>query len=360
MSRDYARDSDSGTDYSEGFSLPSRTNEPPPEVESIVDPDVDEDDDEEAADEEAEEDADEDADEENSTPSLGFARDSSPIHVVHRAQRARRFTVPNRVVEAPQFNARAQRAPEHRARTRYHIGNYSPILPVSEYKFWFNRAHSKFLKRLRTQQRFSIRRSIYLAVLALYVSYDDFRVWNHLYGPVGAISIAALAKKSIWKLQAEVLASVVDELQWRYEPGSIEEKAPLFDAEKSSTDPAQQGIPKAEKQEQDNGANPISSEGQGSHRVSRAPSVDSHRPERPGSEDSLQDRQDNAAGRRRSPMNQRPHGSPGRNIDRDAPIPPAGFSGPGLSFKKAVEDESARIGTSVRYPTDSKIQAQLG
>lgn len=156
MSRDYARDSDSGTDYSEGLSLPSRTNEPPPEVESIVDPDVDEDDDEEAADEEAEEDPDEDADEENSTPSLGFARDSSQIHVVHRAQRARRFAVPNRVVEAPQFNARAQRAPEHRARTRYHMRNYSPILPVSEYKFWFNRAHSKFLKRLRTQQRFSI------------------------------------------------------------------------------------------------------------------------------------------------------------------------------------------------------------
>jgi hypothetical protein len=92
---------------------------------------------------------------------------------------------------------------------------YSPTLTANEYKFWFNRAHSQFLRRLRTQERFSIRRSIYLAALALYVSYDDFRVWHRLYGPVGAVLVATFAKKSIWKLQAEVLASVIDEIQWK-------------------------------------------------------------------------------------------------------------------------------------------------
>jgi hypothetical protein len=233
-------------------------------------------------------------------------------------------------------------------------------LTVNEYKFWFNRAHSEFLRRLRTQERFSIRRSIYLAVLAVYVLYDDLRVLNCLYGPVGAVFVAALAKKFIWKLQAEVLASVIDELQWRFEPEPIKEKAAPSDGLRSSNPNERHGIPIPTSQPQGEGEKSTLSENRRPHSINRSPSADSYVPESPDSVDSQSGRRHNLEERPRSPMNQGIDYVPGRNIGRNTPLPPPEFSGPGLSFKKAVEDESARIGTSVRYSIGPKIQAQHG
>jgi hypothetical protein len=257
-------------------------------------------------------------------------------------------------IAAPPTRAQLHQADyERTAQARQYVRTYSPILTLEEYRFWFNRAHSEFLRRLRTQDRFSIRRSIYLAALAAYVSYDDFRVWNRLYGPVGAVFVSVLAKKSIWKLQAEVLASVIDEIQfqWRFEPESIKENAPVVDGMKFPSPNEQKGVPIPANEPQDKENNPTPSEIPRPQGINRSPYAGSPLPGSAGSGGPQPDQQNIPEERPRSPMNPGNNYIPGRNIGRNVPIPPPEFSGPGLSFKKAVEDESTRIGTSVRYST---------
>lgn len=210
------------------------------------------------------------------------------------------------------------------AEARRVVREYNSILAPNEREFWFNRAHSKFLRRMRAQERFSIRRSANLVALALYVSYDDFRVWNRLYGPVGAILVATFAKKSIWKLQAEVLASVIYEIQWHYDIPAI---------------------PIPPTPTQDNTKQPTTSESPRPQSINRSPSANSHASESPIPEGPQPEN------RPRGPMHQGNNYVPRRNSKKDVALPPPEFSGPGLSFKKAVEDESTRIGTSVRCST---------
>lgn len=257
-------------------------------------------------------------------------------------------------IAAPISHARLER---ELAEAQRIVRTYSPILTESEQAFWFNRVHSENLRRLRIQERFSIRRSIYLAALALYVSYDDFRVWNRLYGPVGAVFVATLAKKSIWKLQAEVLASVIDELQWLSDmPVPIKEKAAVSDGMRIPSTDEYQGVHIPASQPQEKEDKPKSSETPKPQSFHRSSSADSHAPERSILENPQPNPRNNLEERPGSPMSQGNNYVPGPNVQRTAPIPPPEFSGSSLSFKKAVEDESTRIGTSVRHSTYPKFQ----
>ncbi|RDW72778.1 uncharacterized protein DSM5745_07950 [Aspergillus mulundensis] len=84
----------------------------------------------------------------------------------------------------------------------------------SDRNFWFKPGYNdRWDRRHREPDHSSpVVRALDRAALAVHVTYDDLRVWNRLYGPVGAAAVASVAKKSIWMLQSEVLASLFDEV----------------------------------------------------------------------------------------------------------------------------------------------------
>lgn len=136
------------------------------------------------------------------------------------------------------------------------------------------------------------------------MAYDDYRVWARLYSPAGAVAVSTLSKKSVWRMQAEVLASVVDHIeQLRAIKSTDNDKGPQTPAGRSSGDSS--GRP--------NG---------GRHRDSRSGGGGSHGPGGRGG-----------------------RGGGGGDSDRST-----GFHFAGLEFKKSVNEESDRIGTVVSPP----------
>lgn len=43
------------------------------------------------------------------------------------------------------------------------------------------------------------------AYMVLYVNINDIRAWSQLYGPAPAVALATFGRKSVWKMQAELL-----------------------------------------------------------------------------------------------------------------------------------------------------------
>ena len=43
------------------------------------------------------------------------------------------------------------------------------------------------------------------AHMVLYVNINDIRVWRQIYGPASAVALATFGRKSVWKMQAELL-----------------------------------------------------------------------------------------------------------------------------------------------------------
>jgi hypothetical protein len=223
-------------------------------------------------------------------------------------------------------------------------------LEYSESTFWFNNLHDDFLRRLRSHQRFSSIRAIYLALLALHVAYDDLRVWNRLYGPVGAIEVVILAKKSIWTMQVEVLASIIDEIQWglSISPGRsakyISEPAGNSGIT-AGRQPA--GKPHRENEPQINESECSSPERRSPHSPSTLDSASYASTFEQARRKGLLNSHPRLDRRHRSPLDEAYDPTGGGQAGRAGALPPPQFSVAGLELKKAIQDESARIGTSV-------------
>jgi hypothetical protein len=190
------------------------------------------------------------------------------------------------------------------------------ILNAKEYAFWFNEAHFQFLRRLRAQHAWSFARSGNSVVLAMHVVYDDFRVWNRLYGTAGAVAVASLSKKSVWRLQAEVLASVVESMR-RFVVSDLRRSGSADD------DSAASGYKLSDDRKSDD--------------------------QEPGNEKSKDEASENQGPSNQKAASEGPNSSADGRVVRILPPGPPRFSAAGLEFKKVVKSESDRIGTAVRY-----------
>lgn len=247
------------------------------------------------------------------------------------------------------------------------------VISPAERAFWYNRSYFNFVNRVTASRSWSFYAYCYYSVvLAAYVVMDDLRVWRRLYGTPGAVAVAALARKQVWRLQARVLAGAVEGVGGFGDLKRLGEDTGTGDYKREGVGQGKDGVGigngergydgswvRVSTSRRRSGPGSAGETGAVEEKVEeKAEEKVEEKVEEKAENEKLQEAADyNHESQTTSPAPKEPDPVPRtRLFHHHIRLESDGFSVASLEFKKAVESESQRVSTSVRSSLPASIK----